>query len=67
METVLAYVMDQAYTSRRRTLVTEYRNSETIRTLLERGVLELDAIQRAEAVRAGVLQRSDRATLQFID
>ncbi len=67
METVLAYVMDQAYTSGRRALVAEYRNSGTIRSLIEGGVLELEAIRRAEVVRAGVLQRSDRAAAPFID
>lgn len=67
METMLEYVMDQAYTSSRRTLVAEYRNSATIRSLIERGVLELDAIQRAGVVRAGVLQRPDRPTAPFID
>jgi hypothetical protein len=45
METVLAYAMDQAYTSSRRTLLTEYRNSEKVRGLIERGVLELDALR----------------------
>ena len=43
METVLAYAMDQAYTSSRRTLLTEYRNSEKVRWLIARGVLQLDA------------------------
>jgi Transglycosylase SLT domain len=47
METVLAYAMDQAYTSTRRTLLTEYRNSEKVRELIERGVLELDALRNA--------------------
>ena len=37
METVLAYAMDQAYTSSRRTLLAEYRNSEEVRSLIERG------------------------------
>ena len=39
METVLAYAMDQAYTSSRRTLLSEYRNSEKVRELIARGVL----------------------------
>ena len=47
METVLAYVMDQAYTSTRRTLLSEYRNSEKVRSLIERGVLQLDALRNA--------------------
>ena len=46
METVLAYAMDQAYTSSRRTLLSEYRNSEKVRWLIERGVLQLDASVR---------------------
>jgi hypothetical protein len=50
MGTVLAYVMDQAYTSTRRTLLTEYRNSGNIRSLIERGALELDAVRRATAL-----------------
>ena len=52
MDTVLAYVMDQAYTSSRRMLLAEYRNSEKIRSLIERGVLELDAVRHAAALRA---------------
>ena len=55
METVLAYAMDQAYTSSRRTLLADYRKSETIRSLIDRGSLELDAIRRAAVVRAGRL------------
>ena len=47
METVLAYAMDQAYASTRRTLLSEYRNSEKVRWLIERGVLELDALRIA--------------------
>jgi hypothetical protein len=53
MATVLAYAMDQAYTSSRRTLLADYRNSETLRSLIERGVLELDAVRQAAALRAG--------------
>ncbi len=59
METVLAYAMDQAYTSTRRTLLSEYRNSEKVRKLVERGVLELDALRngRTWGIAAGpVLQ-----------
>jgi len=51
METVLAYAMDQAYTSSRRTLLADYRKSATIRSLIDRGSLELDAIRRAAVVR----------------
>ena len=50
METVLAYAMDQAYTSSRRTLLTEYRNSERVRWLIERGVLQLDALRNARTL-----------------
>ena len=49
METVLAYAMDQAYASSRRTLLSEYRNSQRVRLLIERGVLELDALRTARA------------------
>ncbi len=52
METVLAYVMDQAYTSSRRMLLAKYRNSAQIRSLIERGVLEIDALRHAAALRA---------------
>jgi len=45
--------MDQAYTSSRRSLLTDYRNSETVRSLIDRGMLELDAIRRAAIVQSG--------------
>jgi hypothetical protein len=47
MATVLAYAMDQAYTSSRRTLLADYRSSEQVRRLIERGVVELDALRNA--------------------
>jgi hypothetical protein len=47
MATVLAYAMDQAYTSSRRTLLAEFRSSEEVRQLISRGVLELDAARDA--------------------
>ena len=47
MDTVLAYTMDQAYASTRRALLAEYRNSEKVRSLTERGALELDAGRHA--------------------
>jgi hypothetical protein len=53
MDTVLAYVMDQAYTSGRRTLVAEFRHSEQVRRLIERGRLELDVVRDARASLAG--------------
>ena len=49
METVLAYAMDQAYTSSRRALLSEYRSSEKVRSLIARGVLELEALRNAGA------------------
>ena len=49
METVLTYAMDQAYTSSRRALVSEFRNSGQVRRLIERGVLELDVLRNAQA------------------
>ena len=45
MDTVLAYVMDQAYTSPRRTLIAEFRSSDEVRRLIERGRLELDVVR----------------------
>ena len=54
METVLAYTMDQAYTSSRRALLAEYRNSGKIRSLIDRGMLERDAaVRQAASLRAG--------------
>jgi hypothetical protein len=54
MATVLAYAMDQAYTSSRRALLAEYRNSGKIRSLIDRGMLERDAAARqAASLRAG--------------
>ena len=47
METVLAYAMDQAYTSSRRTLLSEHKNSEKVRRLIEQGVRQLDALRTA--------------------
>ena len=52
METVLAYAMDQAYTSSRRTLLAEYRNSGKVRSLIDRGMLELDTVRHAAVLRA---------------
>ena len=51
METVLTYAMDQAYTSPRRTLLSEFRRNEQVRRLIERGVLELAATRDARAAR----------------
>jgi hypothetical protein len=42
MGTVLAYAMDQAYTSSRRSLLAEFRQSEQVRRLTRRGALELE-------------------------
>jgi hypothetical protein len=47
MDTVLAYVMDQAYTSSRRTLITEFRSNEHVQRLIDRGRLELDVVRDA--------------------
>jgi hypothetical protein len=47
MDTVLAYVMDQAYTSRRRELVADFRDSKHVRQLVDRGRLELDVVRAA--------------------
>jgi len=52
METVLAYAMDQAYTSPRRALLTEFRRDQQVRRLIERGMGELGASREAPVVRA---------------
>ncbi len=49
METVLEYAMDQAYTSPRRALLSEFRSSGQVRRLIERGALELDVLRDAQA------------------
>jgi hypothetical protein len=49
METVLSYAMDQAYTSSRRALLFEFRGSERVQQLTERGVLELASLSDAPA------------------
>jgi len=54
METVLTYVMDQAYTSPRRSLLNEFRNSEKVQELIERGVLELEIQRNTQSVRLSV-------------
>jgi hypothetical protein len=43
METVLAYAMDQAYASPRRSLLAEYRDSAIVQSLIARGTHERDA------------------------
>jgi hypothetical protein len=48
MATVLAYAMDQAYTSSRRALLSEFRSSGQVRRLIERGMLELDVLRDAQ-------------------
>ena len=49
METVLTYVMDQAYTSKRRELLEEFRHSDQVRRLVQRGVVTLDASRERSA------------------
>ena len=49
MATVLAYAMDQAYTSSRRALLAEFRNSEHVQRLIERGVRELDDLRASSS------------------
>jgi hypothetical protein len=49
METVLAYSIDQAYTSGRRALLAEFRTDGDVRRLIDRGVLELGVIRDARA------------------
>jgi hypothetical protein len=49
MDTVLAYVMDQAYTSSRRMLIADFRSSDQVRRLIDQGRLELDVVRDAQA------------------
>jgi hypothetical protein len=49
METVLTYAMDQAYASSRRALLFEFRGSEHVQLLTQRGVLELASLFDAPA------------------
>jgi hypothetical protein len=42
---VLTYAMDQAYTSTRRTLLAEFRDSDEVRQLIARGRSEMDAVR----------------------
>ncbi len=49
MDTVLAYVMDQAYTSSRRSLIAEFRGNEQVQRLIARGRLELDVLRDTHA------------------
>ena len=49
METVLAYAMDQAYTSGRRALAVDSASSEQVQRLIERGVLELAGLSDVPA------------------
>ena len=44
MATVLAYVMDETYTSTRAAILAEFRESESVRQLFERAVRERDAL-----------------------
>jgi hypothetical protein len=46
MDTVLAYVMDQAYTSGRRELLFEFRRDEQVQRLIDRGVRELATVSQ---------------------
>lgn len=49
MDTVLAYAMEDAYTSGRRAMLAEFRSSDRVLRLLERGLRGLDADRLARA------------------
>jgi hypothetical protein len=53
MATVLAYVMDQTYASSRRTLLIEFRQSEHVQQLIERGIRQLGD-PRAQGMQAAL-------------
>ena len=48
MATILAYVISDLHTSRRGAILEEFRNSDRIRRLFERGVSELDAVVKVK-------------------
>jgi transglycosylase-like protein with SLT domain len=52
MGTVLAYVMDQAYTSGRRTLLSDFRRDDKVQRLIERGIRQLDILHMQSPVAA---------------
>jgi len=52
MDTVLAYVMDQAYTSSRRTLLADFRRDDKVQRLIERGIRQLDILHTQNPVAA---------------
>jgi transglycosylase-like protein with SLT domain len=52
MDTVLAYVMDQAYTSGRRTLLSDFRRDDKVQRLIERGIRQLDILHMQGPVAA---------------
>lgn len=52
MDTVLAYVMDQAYTSSRRTLLSDFRRDDKVQRLIERGIRQLDILHLQSPVAA---------------
>ncbi len=52
MATVLDYVMDQAYTSSRRALLTEFRGNRDVPRLIARGVLALETTSSSTALAA---------------
>jgi hypothetical protein len=52
MDTVLAYVMDQAYTSGRRTLLSDFRRDDKVQRLIERGIRQLDVLHTQGPVAA---------------
>jgi hypothetical protein len=49
MDTVLAYAIEDAYTSGRRALLAEFRNDDAVVRLLERGLADLGSEQLARA------------------
>jgi len=58
MDTVLAYAMDQAYTSGRSALVAEFRDSQEVPLLIRRGVMELDALRRDRPLQVALAARA---------
>jgi hypothetical protein len=57
MATVLSYVMDQAYTSGRRELLTEFRRNDQVKRLIDTGLLELQGTGMPMPARATMPER----------
>ena len=58
MATVLEYVIGETYSSRRNAILAEFRGSEDVRRLFERGVLERDAVRATKPTAGGAAENA---------